>query len=60
MIVSSWGKVVYEKSTDDLSWDGKHYLTQQELEVGVYYYVIQGEQMNRTPYEKTGFIQLMR
>jgi gliding motility-associated-like protein len=60
VIVNRWGKVVYEKSTDDLSWDGKHYLTQQELEVGVYYYVIQGEQMNGTPYEKTGFIQLMR
>ncbi len=60
VIVNRWGKVVYEKSTDDLSWDGKHYLTQQDLEVGVYYYVIQGEQMNGTPYEKTGFIQLMR
>lgn len=59
-IVNRWGKVVYEQSTDDLSWDGKHYITHQDLEVGVYYYVIQGEEMNGNSYEKTGFIQLMR
>lgn len=29
VIVNRWGNVVYEKSTDDLSWDGIHYLTQK-------------------------------
>ena len=58
MIMNRWGTRVFESTSIFKNWDGKK--NNQDLPIGVYYYVIQGEDIYKNAIKKTGSITLLR
>jgi gliding motility-associated-like protein len=58
IIVNRWGTKVFESANIFLNWDGKK--QNQDMPVGIYYYIINGKDVHGSRIKKTGSIMLLR
>jgi len=58
IIYNKWGIVLYESSSQDKGWDGKH--NGDDQPAGVYMYIFTGITFNGTPVQLGGNVTLVR
>jgi gliding motility-associated-like protein len=58
IIINRWGTKVFESTNIFKNWDGKK--DNQDLPMGIYYYVIHGKDSHQNNIKKTGSITLLR
>jgi len=59
LIFNRWGTKVYEWNTSQTSWNGKG-LDGDDLEAGVYYYILAAIGEDGHPYEERGAVTIIR
>lgn len=59
-IYDRWGKLMFEFSSINDSWNGNHYVSGKECVEGVYFYLYEGKSTNETTYKGQGNLHLIR